>query len=136
MDKDIESKFAKTFLQKRIQNRIIFELESDKKRKTAIYRFCHTTDDIVKPQFVLYKTKKLTNNDILQIINELITETSCYIICSFDEAIDGTKTTILNALLHCIGHGMPSIIIIGEQIAIIETEQEQGASYKYILHAI
>ena len=135
LDKNIECSFVQTFIQKRIQERIIWELASVKKRKTAIWRFCHTTDDIVKPQLVLIKSNKLTNSIILQSVSELTTLTSCYII-SFYEEIDGKQMTITNAVSHCIGRGLPSIIIIGEQVAIIETEQSIGASIKYILHAV
>ena len=132
MDKDIESRFVKTFLQKRVQERIIWELASKEKRRTAIFRFCHTTDDIVKPQCVLNKSNQLTQDKIQEAIRELTVLTACYVISS-DVEMDGKQTRIENAVSCCIGLGMPSIIIIGEQLSIIETEQGSGASIKYIL---
>ena len=135
MDKAVERKFVNTFIQERLQERIIGELASAKKRQKAISRFCHTTDDIVKPQYILNKSNKLNSDTIMETIRKMTELTSCYVI-SFDKEIDGQGMTISQALQHCIGLGMPSIIIIGEQIAIIETEQETGASTKYLLHAI
>ena len=135
MDRDIENRFVRTFLQKNMQDRIIFEFASDKKRKTAICRFCHTTDELVKPQFILQKSNNLGSHEILLEINKLSTGNECYVI-SLNEEVDGTQTTIKTALSNCIGYGMPSIIIVGEKVAIIETEQENGAAYKYIMGVV
>jgi hypothetical protein len=134
MDREIENRFVRTFLQKRIQDRVIFELASDKKRKTAIYRFCHTAEEIVKPQLIRHKSKKMDSREIMRIAGELSAEQTCYLISS-NEEIDGQRTTIAEALSCCLGYGMPSIIVIGEKVAIIETEQENGAACKYVLHA-
>lgn len=133
MDRIIEEKFVRTFIEKRIQDRIIFELSDSKRRDTAIDRFCHRTDDLVKPKYILHKSNKLWSDEILNMISELSNEKSCYVI-SFLPDIDGIQTTLEGALSRCLGAGMPSIMIVGENIAVIETEQVQGPATKYILY--
>lgn len=53
-------------------------------------------------------------------------------IISYDEELDGVEKRLDEAIELSLYIGMPSIIIL-ENVAIIITEQERGASEKYIL---
>jgi len=132
MNNEIEKRFAYTFLEKRIRDRIIFELASEEKRTTAIYRFSHTTEDIVKPSCIYRKTND--QQFVSSEIYNLIDSKNCYVISSNRE-VDGVKTTVEKAISACVGFGMPSIIILNESLVLIETEQCYGAADKYILHS-
>lgn len=131
MNKEIEEMFAKTFLDKRINERVIFELQSNKKRGQAISRFCHSSEDMIKESCIYKKTDDF--NILLSTIKDFPLPKVCYVISSATE-FDGKEILLETALKSCVGYGWPSILILNETLAIIETEQEYGASEKYILH--
>ncbi|MCL2323168.1 MAG: hypothetical protein FWC47_13835 [Oscillospiraceae bacterium] len=118
-------------MDKRISERVAFELQSNKKRRHAISRFCHTSDDIIKPSCIYKKTDNVS--DLISTIKELSSSKKCYVISSIEE-IDSTEMPLENAITTCIGFGLPSILIIDESTAVVETEQDYGASTKYVLH--
>lgn len=132
MNEEIEKRFVYTFLENRIRDRIIFELTSNKRRRTAILRFCHTTEDIVKPSCIYLTTtdKSLFMSEFYNLSNVK----KCHVI-SLNNEIDGKEVSIEKAVSSCVGFGMPSIIIVSESLALIETEQSVGAARKYILRS-
>jgi hypothetical protein len=132
VDEDIEAEFVKTFIQKRLQERIIWELASEKKRRHAILRFSHYTDEIVKHQYILKKSNKL---NIIQLLHELTAEASCYVIAADKHELDGQQMTLDTAVQRCFD-GWPAIMIISKKLAVIETEAVFGTADKYILRAV
>ncbi|MFJ7468377.1 hypothetical protein ACIQWI_07450 [Peribacillus frigoritolerans] len=49
MDKEQEKRIVKRFFTKRIQDRVLFELSSEKKRVKALNRLCHDYDKTLIP---------------------------------------------------------------------------------------
>lgn len=133
MDISLEEKFVQTFCEKRIRDRLIFELKNTKKRKDAIGRFCHDIDNLIKQPYILQTSNKWTSDDIISIIHNISKSNRCYII-AFDEDIDGKNTSLADGIKECFYRGMATINIIDEKTAIIKSEQSFGASQKYILH--
>ena len=134
MDNAIEQNFVKTFIDKKYQDRFIFELSSPKKRIDAIHRFAHNAEAIINPKYVLSKSNTLTEQEIEKEIAKIFNiKKECYMI-SDSEDFDGTFQPFSIGLKGCMDGYMPSIIICGENVALIKTEAETGSPTKYILY--
>ncbi len=127
MNYDIEKKFAGNFIQKRWQDRLIYELSKEKKRKTALSRFCHNAENYIKKDTIIYKGCNL--DDIFNII-AVKTGEGCYII-SWDKD-DGLCVNLRQALDKIDNAGL-SMILIFSDYSIIITEREHGDTLKYLL---
>ncbi|PDY93287.1 hypothetical protein [Bacillus toyonensis] len=53
MDKKLEEIIVKSFFTKRLQNRVLFELSSSKKRKDAIGRFFHNYRTTLREEYMI-----------------------------------------------------------------------------------
>ncbi|WP_257151983.1 hypothetical protein [Bacillus toyonensis] len=53
MDKKLEEIIVKSFFTKRLQNRVLFELSSSKKRKDAIGRLCHNYRTTLREEYMI-----------------------------------------------------------------------------------
>ncbi len=133
MNYAIEERFVKTFCEKRIKDRIIFELKDEDKRLHGIGRFCHTTEGIIKKQYVLQESNKWSVEELLHIIQNISSSDKCYII-AFDYDIDGKEMSLKEGIRECFYRGMSTVLIVDEKTVIIKDEQYLGASHKYVLH--
>ena len=66
MDFSIENDFVKRAIKKDYQERIIFELQSQKYREKAIDRLSHSPETILKDVFTEYKDGNMNIDDILE----------------------------------------------------------------------
>ncbi|MGG4438652.1 hypothetical protein AAXE64_29285 [Priestia megaterium] len=134
MDKKIEELLIRKFFKRSLQDRVLFELFSRKKRKNALSRLCHNYDDTLNKEYMT----KLEEDDynsktISDLLKKLGSETYCYVI-SWDEGIDGKQLSLQEALDKVVGLGMPSIIsCIHGELAYFEGEHEYGSTPRYIL---
>lgn len=133
MDKRKEELFADVFLEKRIRDRIKFELSSPKYREAALWRFCHNTEDVVKQPVVHLKSHKISEEELYQELRKLSSSKTGYIL-SLDERLDGRTFPLEQAVSECFYSGLAEIVILDEHTAFVNTEQVKGASEKYILH--
>ncbi|WP_286131666.1 hypothetical protein [Bacillus sp. FJAT-25509] len=110
MDKEIEEIIVKSFFTKRIQDRVLFELFSKKKRKDALGRLCHNYDKTLNLESLIEIKKPISNAiEVANILREHSAGDWCYSI-SWSERIDGKELPLLNALETAVGNGMPSLI--------------------------
>lgn len=134
MDKEVEKIIVKAFFTKRLQDRVLFEMSSAKKRKDALSRLCHSYRTTLREEYMFDMPK--TNSDpeaIAKLLKENGAGNSCYVI-SWDEEIDGKELPLLTALEHVVGMGMPSIIsCIPDKLAYFEAEQEVLPSPRFLL---
>jgi hypothetical protein len=134
MDKEYEKKLVKRFIDKRIQDRLIFELSSSIRRKNAIWRFCHTYNDLFINQYMTPISKP--NSDpmqILQVLRSYGAGDICYAISDNSE-IDGKHVSLVAALEAAVGWGFPSIIsCIPEQLLYFEAEQGYHAPPRFVI---
>lgn len=130
MEKDVEERFVNLYIVKSKRMRILHEFFHNEKRRYAIGRFCHMTTNYVKENCILDSGNKLSQEELFELMRKN-NQKKCYVI-SWDSDIDGTWLNLEAALEAAIGLGMPSILIF-DDFAIIETEQEQGAACKYVL---
>ncbi|PFX96064.1 hypothetical protein COL41_11995 [Bacillus mycoides] len=134
MDKKLEEIIVKSFFTKRLQDRVLLELSSTKKRKDAIGRLCHNYRNTLREEYMIEIPKP---NSCPIAIDRLLKEhgagDSCYAI-SWDTKIDGKTLPLLDALEAAVRMGMPSILYsITKQVAYFEAEQETLPSPRFIL---
>lgn len=130
MDKDIEKKFVENFIQKRYRDRLLFELNSPKKRVDFLSRFCHNADEIIDPNKIVLKGKKI-DTDIEKELKQHKINDEVYVL-SFKYS-QGQSLGLQEALDYCEEENMPVIIILSDDLALIKTEVEFGAPLKLLL---
>lgn len=134
MKKEMEELIVKSFFEKNVQDRVLHELFSPKKRDHALNRLCHEYQRMLKSKYMI---EILPPNSDPQDIYELLIKNGakkkCYSL-SYNENIDGKKLPLLEALEHAVGFGFPSIIsCIPGELAYFEAEQVYGSPPRYIL---
>ncbi|MDE6658429.1 MAG: hypothetical protein K2J88_07605 [Oscillospiraceae bacterium] len=113
--------FIKNFIVKSRQDRLLYELQNSKKRQNCIGRFCHHAE------YLLDMHKICDTQDFEKILGN----PECYIM-AYHQELDKLTCNLKQALKLVLGNGM-SAIIIGENFAIVETEQLQGTPDRYFL---
>lgn len=133
MNIEIEKKIVKSFFTKRLQERVLFELSSAKKRKDALSRLCHTYRITLREEYMIEIPKPNSDPEqIAKLMKQNGAGDLCYSI-SWDED-DGKELPLLKALEISVGMGMPSIIsCIPNKLAYFEAEQEVLPSPRFIL---
>jgi len=134
MDKQLEEIIVKSFFNKRLRDRVLFELTSVKKRKHAIGRLCHSYMDVLDDKYMMEIPKPNSNfNEIVGLLKKYGSGDACYVI-SYYEDIEGKYLPLSYALEKAVGLGMPSIIsCIPNKLAYLECEQVYGSPPRYIL---
>ncbi|OCA92581.1 hypothetical protein [Pseudobacillus wudalianchiensis] len=134
MNKELEEIIIKAFFVKRVQERVLFELASPKRRLDALSRLCHNYNTTLREQY-MFKIPKPNSDktEIEALLKKHGAEKLCYII-SWNEEIDGQQMPLLSALENVVGFGMPSIIsCIPGKLAYFESEQGYGPPPRYFL---
>ncbi|MEM4992581.1 hypothetical protein WKH56_08570 [Priestia sp. SB1] len=134
MNTEIEKIIIKSFFAKRIQDRVLFELSSTKKRKDALSRLCHTYKTTLKEEYMIAIEKPNSDPvEIAALLKKNGAGNTCYVV-SWNEEIDGKELPLLTALEKAVGYGMPTIIAcIPNKLAYFEAEQEVLPSPRFIL---
>ena len=134
MNEQIEAYFVNTYIQKQYRERLIFELK-DTSSKThrrscnAFKKFSHLTVDYVIPRLVAVSDNKLTEQDVLAFVKNMVDEKTCYYMTD----CEGEEMPINEAIDKAFNYLGASIIVYKDRFAIIKEETEIGAPYKYIL---
>ena len=134
MNEQIETYFVNTYIQKQYRKRLIFELK-DTSSKThrrscnAFKKFSHLTVDYVIPRLVAVWDNKLTEQDVLAFVKNMIDEKNCYYMTDWE----GEEMPINEAIEKAFNYLGASIIVYKDRFAIIKEETDIGAPYKYIL---
>ncbi|GHU98761.1 hypothetical protein FACS1894211_03030 [Clostridia bacterium] len=152
MDKDTEEKFVKTFIEKRLQERFLFELFSDARRgnlkkgcryPAGISRFSHYTDICIKSKYIHLHDGKLKLEDAEKEIKKLSPSVkNCYVIaCAYDPEskyharfYDGEYLPLHEGLTICFDDPRETLLIADDKTAFIKAEWGRGSPDKYILH--
>lgn len=133
MNKELESIIVKTFFEKRIQDRVLFELCSSKKRKDALSRLCHNYKQTLNENYMIEIPKpNFSYLDIDALLKKNGASVNCYII-SWNEDMDGKELPLTIALEKEVGSGMPTLIsCIPNKLLYFEAEQVNGPPPRYI----
>lgn len=131
MDKTIEIAFVKTFINKRMQDRILYELLNTQKRRKIISRLANA-EEILDSKKVFLKSNKITDDEVAEKLLKYNKITDlCYVISCTN--MDGEFCPFKEALQGCLEDYMPSILICGRDLALVKGEVEKGSPTKYIL---
>jgi len=149
MDRAIEEKLVRNFVEKRIQDRVLYELTSNKTdeyaknfkrygdlkyyplRQHAIGRFAHRADDHLKKQHIHLEKKEITIDEVEKEINKLCTPTKqCYIMGTVH---DGECMSLRKALEISFDYIGESIVVIRDNIVFLKEEGCFRIPTKYIL---
>jgi hypothetical protein len=134
LDKELEIKIVKRFFSKRIQDRVIFELSSKKKRIEALSRLCHNYENTLIPKYMVeIPSPNSDYQEIVSLLKKQGASNECYVI-SWNGEVDGKHLPLNKALKKVVGYGMPSIVSCVEgEIAYFEAEQEAGSPPRFLL---
>lgn len=133
MNNDIEKIFVTKFVVKNYQERILFELNSVKKRERALSRFAHDAKTFLQLQKIVVQSSQLSFEDIKKYIPQALSgKEYCYIIGgdNYDKKID----IFNNVFGKAMEYPMSLIIMCGTNIAIVKEELDTGCPIKYLLY--
>ena len=115
MDKSVEHFFVKTYIDKDYQERLLFELNSIKKRSKALSRFSHDVETVLN---------KALDKRIIADLSELHENDKAVYVISWDEN-DGMYIPFEDAMRYCENTNT-SVILIGNSFSLIKEETETG----------
>lgn len=122
MNKSVEQFFVKTYIDKDYQERLLFELNSIKKRSKALSRFSHDVESVFK---------KSVNKKIISNLDDFQEKDQTVYVISWDEK-DGTTMSLSDAIRYLESSYM-SAILIGKDFSLIKEEPEKGGAKYFIL---
>ena len=134
MNKEQETILVKSFFVKRVQERVLHELFSPKKRDQALYRLDHLYKNMLKNEYLIeIPPPNSWYEDIYDLLKQYGAPNTCYCL-SENELINGKELSLKEALEHAVGFGFSSIIsCIPGELAYFEAEQSFGAPPRYLL---
>ena len=115
MNKSIEQDFVKIYIDKKYQERVLFELSSPKKRTNALSRFSHDTEKILNQS---------VNIKAIKYLSELHESDEKVYVISWDKN-DGMFIPLEDAIKYCENTNM-SVILVGNEFSLIKEERETG----------
>ena len=129
MNKEIEEKFAQSFVQKDRRDRVMYMLSSGK-RWDAMHKMSKCLKE--KNMFKISEAVP-SHHTVLRILKKAGASSQCYVIAPDNLKIDGTEMPLEAALEAVVGFGPAVISCIHGSLAYFETEQSFGAPDRYIL---
>lgn len=135
MDKDVETAIVKSFFNKRVQERVLFELFSPSKRQErGLDRLCHNYRDTLRTEYLTEIPKPNSDPDeIVKLLKKRGAEEICYAM-SFNTDIDGRHLRLIEAIEKAVGFGFPSFILcVSNKLAYFEAEQSFGPPPRFIV---
>ncbi|QCN91124.1 hypothetical protein DRA42_00595 [Ethanoligenens harbinense] len=131
MNISMEETFVKTFCEKRIVDRLIYELNNPKKRMNALWRFSNH-DQFIKKSCIVDSSNKFTPDNLMDKIKKLSKSNKCYLL---SPSFDGVEYSLYDGIHQGFYEGLAVVFIIDSNTAVIKDEQVYGAPTKYILHS-
>lgn len=134
MDKEQERVLVQSFFVKRVQERVLHELFTPKKRDMALQRLDHRYLSMLKNDYLIeIKPPNSWPDDTYDLLKQHGAPDTCYCL-SENELISGKTLPLREALEHAIGFGFASIIsCIPGELAYFEAEQSLGPPPRYLL---
>lgn len=123
---DLEEKFINDFIDTSYGDRLLFELKSLKKRTSALMRFSHNVECLIKNEYIHLKLKQFDEEELKLFLNE-----QKFYVISF-KYLDGIIMNI-NEVLDYIYEEYSPVIVCGNNIAVIKKEFEKGEDNYYLL---
>lgn len=131
MDQNHEEQIIKSFIVKRLQDRVLFELSTKKYRDKLHSRLTNYFETTVEKRYIR-KIDFIKIPEIIQLLKREGAPSICYVL-SYDQEYDGKHYKLNDALEELIFNGMPYIIsCIPGKLAYFKGEHEQGEPVRYL----
>ena len=129
MDKEFEERLCHEFFDKRVRDRLAYELGSAKKRGELLRKLSHTAEDYIRQSAVISRFEAPPERET---IYDFLKSTNCYVISQIEN--DGSHMPLSSALDEFFKNGMAYMLISesGER-AYLETENEFTRHRAYFL---
>ena len=132
INEQIETLFVNTYIQKQYRERLIFELKDFsgkvRKRNDAFYKLSWAKDYVI-PQKVAMASNKLTEQEVLSYVKNMIDENTCYYMDNWE----GVEIPIDKAIERAFNDLGVTVIVYKDRFAVIKDETSFGAPNKIIL---
>ncbi len=130
MNSRIEEEIVRCFIQKNRQDRIIWELQSKRKRDSVMWKLCDT--HLFKRE-VLYPQRYLSPEDLAEKLEALGAQKTIYMI-AFDEMYELEDCSVLEGIER--QRSNPYLLYYGNGLGYFEGMQEDGAPERCILISV
>jgi hypothetical protein len=133
--KDIEYRFVETFIVQHSRNRALYLLNSKKKRRD-FFSCLHGNDKRLNDRFVQHVDKCKPDKEeetLFYILREYGGEDVCYLM-SYMPGIDGAFLAMRDAIRNSLSCPMPSVLVCGDNLALLHGEQGVANPPLWILH--
>ncbi len=130
MNSKIEEEIVRCFIQKNRQDRIIWELQSKRKRDSVMWKLCDT--HLFKRE-VLYPQRYLSPEDLAEKLEALGAQKTIYMI-AFDEMYELKDCSVLEGIER--QRSNPYLLYYGNGLGYFEGMQEDGAPERCILISV
>jgi len=130
LNSKIEEEIVRCFIQKNRQDRIIWELQSKRKRDSVMWKLCDTH---LFKQEVLYPQRYLSPEDLAEKLEDLGAQKTIYMI-AFDEMYELEDCSVLEGIERQWDN--PYLLYYGNGLGYFEGMQEDGAPERCILISV
>lgn len=144
---EVEQNFIKKFIDKRLRDRMIMELNHEhdivkqkgkeyfypnKYRHKAIQRFS-SISKIILPSYIYLEDQYVSEEEVEKVIRGLgKLYDKAHMIC--DDPADGEEFSLHDGIAVLYNNYGTSILICGENVALVKVEASYGTPMKYILY--
>ena len=125
MDFNIELDFIKKYIKKEYRERIIFELQSKKKREKGFSHFSHSAQTVLNDSFIPCPMTQLQDH----LVALCSAQDECYMISG--DTLDGHILPLHAAVEYCKASHM-AVILISSKFAVVKEEFEGGQPQVFI----
>lgn len=127
MIKKLENEFINLFISKDYKERLLYELNSPKKRTVGLDRFCHDFKKMISKQVSVKYNKILTEKELSLFFNQA---KEVFILSS--NFMNGDMV-LLNEAFDCLQNEYYFLILYANNRAVVKAEYEGGKSEVYML---
>lgn len=131
MDINKEKTFCSLFIDKRMRDRIFYELQSPVKRRNALGRFCHNAEKIIRTDRIVNVNACPNAKELADGLIHMAGINTGYFISLSEQ--DGNEALLEQGIAEAIRIGMGFAVLVGDSIALIREEQMFGAPKVYVL---
>ena len=130
---ETQNMFVNNFINKTNRDRTLFELNSSRKREAFLIKLNHQSLNYIEERKLILIPKKESNEYLFIRENLKVKGTDLCLILSNYNHIDNKIMPFKEAFDEIYGNGLASLLVFEKAEKIyLQTEQEQGASDKYI----
>lgn len=129
--KKLQEDFVSSYIRKEKRERLLFELNNEKRRYSSLDRFCHHTKELLDERKILYAGTRLEKEKVYFDLLKNEGKKSC-ILLSPDPYLDCKEMTLEEAVKEMFLCN-DACILIGNDFALMQEEAMKGGTDRYLL---